>query len=319
MARSPRSTSTGLDLIASDTTNSYSATWTKRPPDVSADGRATDSDGVTTTSSPVSVTVNSPTNQAPTVSLTGPRRARPSPRRRALRSAPRPATRTARSPGGLLSGSTLLGSDTTSPYGYTWTSVARVVSADGVARDNGGATRTSAAVSVTVNSATNQAPSVALSSPASGASFTAPANITRERDGVRHGRHGRARRVLPRIDAHRIGYDQPVLGGLERRDGGHLLADGARRRQRRGDAHVDGRQHHRHGGGQSAADGVDHQPDRRPVVHGAGVADDRGRGERHRRDDHWRRLLRRHAARRRPIRRVPTPRRGRTSPPAATR
>jgi hypothetical protein len=46
-----------------------------------------------------------------------------------------------------------------------------------VAHDNDGATRTSAAVTVTVKSASNQAPSVSISSPAAGASFTAPANI----------------------------------------------------------------------------------------------------------------------------------------------
>ena len=76
-------------------------------------------------------------------------------------------------------GSTLLASDTTSPYGYTWANAAAgSYQLTAVARDNGGATRTSAAVSVTVNSATNQAPTVALSSPAAGASFTAPANVT---------------------------------------------------------------------------------------------------------------------------------------------
>ena len=46
-----------------------------------------------------------------------------------------------------------------------------------MARDNAGATRTSTAVSVTVNSSGNAAPTVSITSPASGASFTAPANI----------------------------------------------------------------------------------------------------------------------------------------------
>jgi hypothetical protein len=46
-----------------------------------------------------------------------------------------------------------------------------------VARDNDGATTTSAVVNISVRSGTNQPPSISVSAPASGASFTAPANI----------------------------------------------------------------------------------------------------------------------------------------------
>ena len=73
MARSRRLISTGHSTIGSDTTNSYSASLTG----VGAGtyqftAVATDSDGVTSTSSPVSVTVGGATNQPPTVSLTSP-------------------------------------------------------------------------------------------------------------------------------------------------------------------------------------------------------------------------------------------------------
>jgi hypothetical protein len=44
--------------------------------------------------------------------------------------------------------------------------------------DNGGASATSAAVNVTVNPAMNPPPAVSITSPANGATFTAPANIT---------------------------------------------------------------------------------------------------------------------------------------------
>jgi len=47
-----------------------------------------------------------------------------------------------------------------------------------VATDNAGATTTSAARTITVNPAANQAPTVSLSAPANGATFTAPATIT---------------------------------------------------------------------------------------------------------------------------------------------
>jgi hypothetical protein len=55
----------------------------------------------------------------------------------------------------FFAGSTLLGTDTTSPYSYSWTNVAAgSYSLTAVARDNQGATRTSAAVTVTVATTT---------------------------------------------------------------------------------------------------------------------------------------------------------------------
>jgi regulation of enolase protein 1 (concanavalin A-like superfamily) len=78
----------------------------------------------------------------------------------------------------FYSGSTLLSRDTTAPYAYSWGSVAAGThSLTAVATDNDGATTTSSAVSVSVGSS-NSAPTVSLTSPASGASFTAPASIT---------------------------------------------------------------------------------------------------------------------------------------------
>ena len=78
----------------------------------------------------------------------------------------------------IYQGSTLLKSDTTVPYSVAWDGVGPgSYQLTAVAHDNDGATRTSAAVTVTVKSASNQAPSVSISSPAAGASFTAPANI----------------------------------------------------------------------------------------------------------------------------------------------
>jgi len=78
----------------------------------------------------------------------------------------------------IYQGSTLLKSDTTQPYSVDWNGVSPgSYQLTAVAHDNDGATRTSAAVTVTVKSAVNQAPSVSIFSPAAGASFTAPANI----------------------------------------------------------------------------------------------------------------------------------------------
>ena len=93
---------------------------------------ATDSDGVTRTSSPVSVTVSGSTNRPPTVSLT-------SPAASSTFTAPASITlaATASDADGTVTrvdfyrGSTLIGSDTSSPYSYNWTERRRgLVSAD---------------------------------------------------------------------------------------------------------------------------------------------------------------------------------------------
>ena len=141
---------------------------------------ATDSDGDTTTSAPVSVTVNSATNQPPTVSLT-------SPAAGSTFTAPASITvaATASDSDGTVTrvdfyrGSTMIGSDTSSPYGYTWTNVAAgSYQLTAVARDDDGATRTSAAANITVSTVPNQLPTVSITNPIAGQSFTAPASLT---------------------------------------------------------------------------------------------------------------------------------------------
>jgi len=75
-------------------------------------------------------------------------------------------------------GATKLGKDTTYPFELTTNfSAPAFFSALAVAYDNDGAAATSAVYSVTIV-ADNQAPAIALASPADGASFTAPANFT---------------------------------------------------------------------------------------------------------------------------------------------
>lgn len=79
----------------------------------------------------------------------------------------------------FYAGTTLLGKVASSPYEYTWTDVsAGVYAITAVARDQRGATTTSAARTVTVSSAAaNQAPLVSLTAPEAGATYTAPASI----------------------------------------------------------------------------------------------------------------------------------------------
>ena len=132
---------------------------------------ATDNLGRTTVSSPVSIGVNA----APTVSITTPVGG-------SIFTAPTDLTINANAGDidGTISkvefyqGATLLGTDTTSPYSLTWTNVsAGSYSIAAKATDNLGAVTTSVPVSITVNAL----PNVSISSPASGTTFFAPANV----------------------------------------------------------------------------------------------------------------------------------------------
>jgi len=126
-------------------------------------------DDVTTTAMP---------NQPPTVSIT-------SPADGASFMAPATITITANAsdPENQLTkvefynGATLLGTSTSAPYSFTWQSVPTgTYSLTAVAYDSGGLNTPSGAVSVTV-AAANQPPTVSITSPANGASYTAPATI----------------------------------------------------------------------------------------------------------------------------------------------
>jgi hypothetical protein len=78
----------------------------------------------------------------------------------------------------FYSGTALLGRDTTSPYAISWNSVpAGSYALTAVALDADGESATSAAVTISVSAATNQLPTVTLTTPAQGAQFTAPATI----------------------------------------------------------------------------------------------------------------------------------------------
>jgi cellulose 1,4-beta-cellobiosidase len=145
--------------------------------------------GTWTTSNPVpsAFTLNgtacntgTSTNQAPSVSLT-------SPTAGASFSAPATvslAASAADSDGTVAkvefySGSTLLGTDTSAPYAFSWTGVAAgSYSVSAKAYDNGGLSTSSVSIPITVTtSGGTGAPSVALTSPTNGSSFTAPATV----------------------------------------------------------------------------------------------------------------------------------------------
>ena len=169
----------GTTLLGTSTTAPYAYTWASAPAGVYIlTAKATDDEGASTTSSPVTVFVTAAGNTAPTVSLTAPT---------ASATFLTPASITisadATDTGGgiykveFFQGTTLLATDFTAPYSYTWAG-APVGSYTLTARatDTGGLTATSAAVSITV--ADPIVPVVSITAPASGTSLTAPASVT---------------------------------------------------------------------------------------------------------------------------------------------
>jgi hypothetical protein len=166
----------GAVLIGSDTTAPFTFTWSGVAPGTyTVDAVATDDKGAIAASNPKTITV---TNAAPSVSLT-------SPAGGATFTAPATIAlaATATDSNGSVTrvdfyaGTTLLGSDTSAPYSFTWSSVPTgTYSLTAAATDNDGAATTSAAVSVTVRNP-NVPPTVSLTAPSSGASYYAPATI----------------------------------------------------------------------------------------------------------------------------------------------
>src|SRR5262249_5871016 len=76
-------------------------------------------------------------------------------------------------------GTTLLGTATTAPYTLTWSNVAAgSYTLTAKATDNLGKSTTSSSVSITVTAPTNQPPTVSLTSPSNGATYSAPASIS---------------------------------------------------------------------------------------------------------------------------------------------
>ena len=169
----------GTTKLGEDSSSPFSFLWSNaNAGSYNLTARATDNDGGTKTSSVVAITVDAP-NGAPTVSLT-------SPANGTTFTAPADITIQANASDSdgtvakveFFRGTTKLGEDSSSPYGFLWNNAnAGSYNLTARATDNDGGTKTSSVVAITVD-APNGAPTVSLTSPANGASFTAPANIT---------------------------------------------------------------------------------------------------------------------------------------------
>lgn len=171
----------GTTLLYSDATYPYSYSWTGVTPGTySLLAKAADNLGAVKVSTTIMVTVTSASNIPPTVSLTAPTN-------NTTFTAPATIslTATAADADGTVSkvdfynGATLLFSDASSPYAFSWTNVAAgSYTLTAKATDNTGAAMTSTAVTVSVNPPANTPPTVSLTAPANNTSFTAPATIS---------------------------------------------------------------------------------------------------------------------------------------------
>ena len=173
----------GTTLLGIVTVPPYSFTWQNVPAGgYSITAVATDNNNASTASNQINITVNSVNgNNPPTVSITSP-----------LDSAVflagsniTIAANASDNDGTLISvafyaGTTLLNTDTNSPYNFTWSNAQPgKYMLTAVATDNDSAQTTSAKVSIIVNSVnSNSPPTVTITSPQNGATFNSNSSIT---------------------------------------------------------------------------------------------------------------------------------------------
>jgi hypothetical protein len=167
----------GSSLIARDETAPYETTWSAPWAGVyPLTAVAHDADGGSTTSSAVNVTITSPTNEPPTITLSTSATTFVAPASVTL-------TATATDPEKRLAavdfyaGPALIARDTTAPYETTWS--ATTVGSfplTAVAHDADGGSTTSGAVNVTITSPANKPPVISLAT--SGTTFVLPALVT---------------------------------------------------------------------------------------------------------------------------------------------
>jgi len=170
----------GTTKLGEDATGPYSFVWNNVPAGTyTITARATDNQGATTTSTPITITVVGATNTAPTVNIT-------SPTNNSNFNAGSTITINANAADGdgtinkveFFNGTTKLGEDTSSPYSFTWATVAAgTYTITARATDNQNAITNSSAITIVVN-AVNSLPTVSLTAPANNSTFTAPASMS---------------------------------------------------------------------------------------------------------------------------------------------
>ena len=171
----------GTTLLTTDAVSPYSYVWTSVGAGTyNITAKAYDNVNAVTTSSVITVQVNAPANQIPTVNIT-------TPTNNAVYTSPASITITANANDAdgsinkveFYNGTTLLNTDNAAPYSYVWTSVgAGTYTITAKAYDNVNAITTSTAITIQVNTPANQIPTVNITAPTNNAVYTSPASIT---------------------------------------------------------------------------------------------------------------------------------------------
>lgn len=172
----------GTTLLGTDKTSPYSYTWKNVPAgEYSLSARATDNGGLATLSTPVFVTVTTPVKYPPTINITDPGSD--------TTYSKSPATivinTDAADVDGTISkvdfykGTTLLGTDKTSPYSFTWNKVGSgSYSITAKATDNDGLSTVSSVRVISVATPLHTPPSVSIISPSNDSVYiSVPAKI----------------------------------------------------------------------------------------------------------------------------------------------
>jgi hypothetical protein len=167
----------GTTLLNTDVSSPYSFSWTNVAAGTySITAKATDNLNAVSTSSVINITVNASGNTAPTITLATPTVSGNAPATVSL-------SATAADVDGTISrveffnGTTLLNTDVSSPYSFSWTNVAAgTYSITAKATDNLNAVTTSSVINITVNASGNTAPTITLATPT--VSGNAPATVS---------------------------------------------------------------------------------------------------------------------------------------------
>jgi hypothetical protein len=171
----------GNTLLGTDTTSPYSFAWTNLPVgSFSLTAKATDDKGTVTISTAVTINVVEKPNVAPTVSITA-----PAANAQFTQGDNISITANAADADGTIikveffNGSTLLGTDTTSPYSIAWTNLpVGSFKLTTKATDDKGTATVSTNVAINVVAKANVAPTVSITAPAANAQFTQGDNIS---------------------------------------------------------------------------------------------------------------------------------------------
>lgn len=170
----------GDALLGTDTNSPYTFTWSDvAAGNYSLTAKATDNSGNVTASEIVTISVTGSSDNYPTVSLTSPTQ-----NASYNSGATINISADASVSGGSIdkvefyNGSTLLHTETTSPYTWDWSNVSSgSYTITAKATDNSGNQTISDSVTITVLSSESNSPTVSLTSPTKGASYNSGANI----------------------------------------------------------------------------------------------------------------------------------------------